>query len=130
MLLSEPSDGDPGQFERNADVGRVSLPGSARFDEATGQYLITFDEEYADWFAHPSPDGKWLVFLSYDKSVVGHPANKQVTLRLMPVAGGQPKALAHLFGGKGTINVPSWSPDSKHVAFVSYRLVAGGDETM
>lgn len=89
------------------------------------QEQVTSGEDYADWFAHPSPDGKWLVFLSYDKSVVGHPANKQVTLRLMPVAGGQPKVLAHLFGGQGTINVPSWSPDSKRVAFVSYRLVAG-----
>lgn len=88
------------------------------------QEQVTFGAEYADWFAHPSPDGKWLVFLSYDKSVEGHPANKQVTLRLMPTAGGDPRVLAHLFGGQGTINVPSWSPDSKHVAFVSYRLVA------
>lgn len=94
------------------------------------QEQVTFDEDYADWFAHPSPDGKWLVFLSYDKSVAGHPANKQVTLRLMPVEGGQPRILAHLFGGQGTINVPSWSPDSKHVAFVSYRLVARAQEPM
>jgi Tol biopolymer transport system component len=41
----------------------------------------------------------------------------------MPLAGGKPKVLATLFGGQGTINVPSWSPDSKAVAFVSYRLV-------
>jgi len=88
------------------------------------QEQVTFGAEYADWFAHPSPDGKWLVFLSYDKSVEGHPANKQVTLRLMPTAGGDPRVLAHLFGGQGTINVPSWSPDSQHVAFVSYRLLA------
>ena len=38
--------------------------------------------------------------------------------------------LAHLFGGQGTINVPSWSPDSKHVAFVSYRLVARTQESL
>ena len=78
---------------------------------------------YADWFPHPSPDGKWLVFLSYDKSVTGHPANKDVTLRLMPLAGGRPRILAKLLGGQGTINVPSWSPDSRSVAFVSYRLI-------
>jgi Tol biopolymer transport system component len=94
------------------------------------QEQVTFDEDYADWFAHPSPDGKWLVFLSYDKSVVGHPPNKQVTLRLMSVKGGQPRILAHLFGGQGTINVPSWSPDSKHIAFVSYSLVAKAQEPM
>jgi TolB protein len=28
-----------------------------------------------------------------------------------------------LFGGQGTINVPSWSPDGKQIAFVSYQLV-------
>ena len=95
--------------------------------DGSRQEQVTTGDDYADWFAHPSPDGKWLVFLSYDKSVVGHPANKQVTLRVMPVTGGQPRILAHLFGGQGTINVPSWSPDSKRVAFVSYRLVAGSD---
>jgi TolB protein len=93
------------------------------------QQQVTFNDEYNDWFAHPSPDGKWLVFLSYDKSVEGHPANKQVTLRIMPAAGGQPRILTHLFGGQGTINVPSWSPDSKMVAFVSYRMVADRDNT-
>jgi Tol biopolymer transport system component len=88
------------------------------------QQQVTFDDEYADWFPHPSPDGKWLVFLSYDKSVRGHPPNKDVQLRIMPVSDGQPKILTKLFGGQGTINVPSWSPDSKYVAFVSYRLVS------
>jgi dipeptidyl aminopeptidase/acylaminoacyl peptidase len=59
-----------------------------------------------------SPDGKWIVFLSYDKEVKGHPANQDVMLRLMPVNGGEIRVLAKLFGGQGTINVPSWSPDS------------------
>jgi Tol biopolymer transport system component len=31
--------------------------------------------------------------------------------------------LAKLFGGQGTINVPSWSPDSQQIAFVSYTLL-------
>jgi Tol biopolymer transport system component len=87
------------------------------------QEQVTTDAEYADWFPHPSPDGKQLVFLSFDKSVQGHPANKDVVLRVMPLAGGKPRTLATLFGGQGTINVPSWSPDSKAVAFVSYRLI-------
>lgn len=76
---------------------------------------------YRNWFAHPSPDGKWIVFISFGKDVIAdeHPANRDVLLRLMPAAGGEIRVLARLFGGQGTINVPSWSPDSKKVAFVS-----------
>ena len=87
------------------------------------QEQMTFGDEYGDWFAHPSPDGKDLVFVSFDKSVEGHPMNKPVVLRTMSANGGEPEIIAYLFGGQGTINVPSWSPDSKEVAFVSYRLV-------
>jgi TolB protein len=89
--------------------------------DGSGQEQVTFDE-YNDWFAHPSPDGKWLVFVSYEADVEGHPANKNVMLRMMPMAGGEIKVLAKLFGGQGSINVPSWSPDSKRFAFVSYKL--------
>lgn len=90
--------------------------------DGSQQEQITNDE-YNNWFAHPSPDGKWIVFLSFEKDVKGHPANKDVMLRLRPVGGGEIQVLAKLFGGQGTINVPSWSPDSRNVAFVSYRLV-------
>jgi TolB protein len=82
----------------------------------------TFDE-YNDWFPHPSPNGRHVAFLSYDKGVDGHPANKNVWLRLMPAEGGEPVVLTKLFGGQGTINVPSWAPDSKRFAFVSYQLI-------
>jgi len=50
-------------------------------------------------------------------------AQQDVTLRLMPVSGGAPQVIAELFGGQGTMNVPSWSPDGKQFAFISYRLV-------
>ena len=72
-----------------------------------------------------SPDGKWIVFLSYSQDVAptDHPYYQQVYLRLMPAAGGKIEVAAKLFGGQGTINVPSWSPDSKQVAFVSYELL-------
>ncbi len=92
--------------------------------DGSGQVQVSPNDEYNDWFAHISPDNKWMVFLSYDKTVVGHPANKSVVLRMMPTAGGDIRILARLFGGQGTINVPSWSPDSKKIAFISYRLVA------
>jgi len=87
------------------------------------QEQVTRDDQWADWFPHPSPDGKWIAFLSYLPDVKGHPANQEVVLRVMPVEGGEPKIVARLFGGQGTMNVPSWSPDSRKFAFVSYRLV-------
>ncbi len=90
--------------------------------DGSGQEQVTFDE-FNDWFPHPSPDGRWIVFLSYGKEVTGHPENKDVMLRLMSLSDGKISVLARLFGGQGTINVPSWSPDSKQLAFVSYQLV-------
>jgi Tol biopolymer transport system component len=90
--------------------------------DGSQQEPVTSDE-FNNWFPHPSPDGKWLVFLSYEKDVKGHPENKDVTLRLLPLAGGKIEVLAKLFGGQGTLNVPSWSPDSRKVAFVSYQFV-------
>jgi TolB protein len=89
--------------------------------DGTKQELVTNDN-FQNWFAHPSPNGKWLIFISYLPEVPAgsHPHNKRVMLRLMSVEGGEIKTLAFLYGGQGTFNVPSWSPDSKKVAFVSY----------
>ena len=92
--------------------------------DGSDQEMVSQGPESADWFPHPSPDGRWIVYLSYDRSVKGHPANKDVTLKIMPAPGGPARVLATLYGGQGTINVPSWSPDSRKCAFVSYRLVA------
>lgn len=88
-----------------------------------GAEMVSKGPPSADWFAHPSPDGKWIVYLSYDASVTGHPANKEVTLQLAKPDGSDPRVVVKLFGGQGTINVPSWSPDSREFAFVSYRLL-------
>lgn len=81
---------------------------------------LTFDE-YNNWFPHISPDGKWMVIISFpaDMNPDLHPSFKRVMLRLMPVNGGSPKVIAYMYGGQGTINVPSWSPDSKRIAFVT-----------
>jgi TolB protein len=96
-------------------VWRMHADGSA-------QEQMTFDG-LNNWFPHISPDGKSMVFLSYEKDVTGHPPDKDVQLRLMTLADGQIKVLAKLFGGQGTIDVPSWSPDSLKVAFVNYELI-------
>jgi Tol biopolymer transport system component len=79
------------------------------------------DDELNNWFPHPSPDGRWIAFLSFGPDVppADHPYYKHVTIRRMPVAGGAARVIAYLYGGQGTINVPSWSPDSRHLAFVS-----------
>ena len=82
-----------------------------------------FEDEYQNWFPHISPDGKWMTIISYDANVVSatdHPYYKHTMLRLVPLDGSAPpKVIAYVYGGQGTINVPSWSPDSKMIAFVS-----------
>jgi len=82
---------------------------------------LTFDQ-YNNWFPHISPDGKWIAYISFPDDIdpSQHPACKAVSLKLMPVNGGAPKTIAYLYGGQGTINTPSWSPDSKQISFVSY----------
>jgi TolB protein len=86
------------------------------------------DDEWEDWFPHPSPDGEWLVFLSFPKGTPGHDVKTKVELRMIPLPGARgpsagtpsPQVVASFYGGQGTINVNSWSPDSKHFAFVRY----------
>lgn len=88
--------------------------------DGSDQQQLTNDD-YNNWFAHVSPDGKSIVCLTFSKDVKpdDHPFYKHVYLRMLPVNGGTPKVIAYLYGGQGSINTPSWSPDSKRIAFIS-----------
>lgn len=91
--------------------------------DGSDQEQLTNDE-YSNWFAHPSPNGKWIVFITYlEDQKANHPFGKDVKLRLMDLKTRQIQDLTDVFfGGQGTINVPSWSPDSKQLAFVTYKI--------
>lgn len=88
--------------------------------DGTSPEQMTNDER-VNWFPHPSPDGKHVLFLAYEDGTTGHPRDRDVELRLMPAEGGKPRVLLSMFGGQGTINVPCWSPDSKAFAFMRYE---------
>jgi Tol biopolymer transport system component len=84
-------------------------------------------EEANCWFPHVSPDGSRVVYVAYAKGDVDpgdHPANKHVEIRLISANGEKSKTIVKFFGGQGTMNVNSWSPDNRTIAFVSYRLKA------
>lgn len=80
------------------------------------------DDDRVNWTPHPSPDGRYVVYLSYEPGTAGHPPNRPVSLRLLTLASGQTRTLVNFIGGSGSINVPSWSPDSHQLAYVSYAL--------
>ncbi|MEN3337807.1 MAG: TolB protein [Acidobacteriota bacterium] len=90
--------------------------------DGSGQEQVTNDT-LENWFPHISPDGQLMVFLTYEKGAGDHPENKDVMLRVMDLNTRRVDVLASLFGGQGTINVSSWSPNSQYLAFVSYQLV-------
>ncbi len=79
------------------------------------------DSANVDWFPHPSPDGQHVVWLCYPPGTTGHPGGLDVTLKIMPQKGGAGRVLTELHGGQGTINVPSWAPDSARFAFMRYE---------
>ncbi len=106
------------------DIWRMPPDGAGPNDANTER--VTSDE-LQDWFPHISPDGKRMVFFSFPKGTTGHNDRMEgVVLRLMPTPAKRLKSavievLTTFFGGQGTINVNSWSPDSKKFAYVVYE---------
>jgi Tol biopolymer transport system component len=93
--------------------------------DGSGQEQVTPDDGYNNWFAHVSPDGTRIAFITFNKDVPAdqHPPDKEVMLRVMTLATKKIAVLTKLFGGQGTMNVNSWSPDSRRLAFVSYQYI-------
>jgi TolB protein len=95
--------------------------------DGSGLARVTNDG-FDNWYAHPSPDGKWLVMVSYAKGEAtnGHPMNKDVSLRLTALGDGSVRVLERFTGGQGTFDSPCWSPDSQKIAYVRYQVTAPG----
>lgn len=102
-----------GHYTGTMQIYRIKPDGSGR-EQLT-------NDKFNNWFPHISPDGKMIMMISFPADIDpnSHPAYKRVMLRVMPVTGGEPRVVGYLYGGQGTINVASWSPDSKQIAFVS-----------
>lgn len=79
-----------------------------------------FEDEFVNWFPHPSPDGRNVLFIAFPAGTEGHPRDKDVSLKLMDPDGSNIRTVLSFNGGQGTMNVPNWSPDGKEFAFVRY----------
>lgn len=107
----------------NSERGSTT-PGHAQLfrmrTDGTGIEQLTHDER-VNWFPHLSPDGRRIAYISFPPGTLGHPADLDVYVRLID-EDGSTRDLAHLFGGQGTINVASWAPDSRRLAYVAYPV--------
>ena len=103
----------------------ATVPGHAQLfrmrPDGTGAEQLTHDDR-VNWFPHLSPDGAQMAYISFPPGTLGHPADKQVILRLAAPDGSGVRDLDAFNGGQGTINVPSWAPGSDRLAYVRYPL--------
>ncbi len=81
-----------------------------------------FGDEFVNWFPHPSPDGRQVLYLAYPPGTLQHPRDLAVALCLMDPGGGNRRRVLEFTGGQGTINVPCWAPDGQAFAYVRYNV--------
>ena len=79
-----------------------------------------FADDHVNWFPHPGPDGKQVLYLAYPPGTLGHPKDLDVSIRVMDPEGGNRRQLLAFNGGQGTMNVPNWAPDGSAFAYVRY----------
>lgn len=114
--------------ERGGGWNIWRMPADGAGEDDRNAERVTSDA-LEDWFPHPSPDGKTLLFLSFPAGTKGHnDRGLRVQLRLMPMPGEKidaivPQVIIEITGGQGTINVNSWAPDSRRFAYVTYEAM-------
>jgi TolB protein len=93
----------------------------ARIPAGGGPTERLVESETVDWFPHLSPDGEFATYISFPAGTLGHPADLDVEVRLVRTRDWSDIVWRFsLFGGQGTLNVNSWSPDGRRFAFVAY----------
>jgi Tol biopolymer transport system component len=113
------------------NIWRMPATGAGPNDERAQQVT---NDDLEDWFPHPSPDGKSLLFLSFPHGTETHnDRNLHVKIRLIPMPGATiakvtPVEVTEFMGGQGTINVNSWAPDSRRFAYVTYAALPASEK--
>jgi len=101
----------------------ATCPGHAQIfrmrPDGFGVEQLTFDER-VNWFPHLSPNGEVMAYISFPPGTEGHPADCDVIIRLATVDGTATRDIDRFNGGQGTINVPSWAPDSSRFGYIRY----------
>ena len=100
-------------FDGHAQIARMRTDGS-------GLEQLT-DDEKVNWFPHLGATGAYACYLAYPPGTEGHPPDKWVDIMLVEDGRwAHARSIAHVHGGQGTINVHSWAPDGRRLAYVSH----------